>query len=130
MSDYKSWLRDYYSVPADHTKKHEALDHSIRKWEGLDPDVLKKHGMEARGHGVYADALKVLGINGDSCALCYHHEDCEGCPLMKARGGVPCDEFNGDCDAPRDDSPFHTFTNYGDPEPMIMWLKKAKEMQK
>lgn len=42
----KSWINQYYRVPAENLKGATALksaQHSLQKWKGLLPDAMKKH---------------------------------------------------------------------------------------
>ncbi len=43
-----TWKAEFYPFTAEKCAAEfpeEALDHSIRKWEGLSPENLKKHGV-------------------------------------------------------------------------------------
>lgn len=124
----ESWKAEYYPIPADQTTREEAVAHSLKKWEGLRVIARAAHGVSIAKHSSYLydeDENNILGIDADSCALCFHAfgEGCERCPLFLARGGVPCDGTReGEAD-----SPWHTWCESKDPEPMIHWLRKAQE---
>lgn len=137
----ESWKAEFYPVDAD-TAAHvgasqlELIRHSLRKWRGLQPDELQKHGVRACGNNrrIAADPSDLekdsFRASGETCALCaYHHRrsfsTCVPCPLSIARGGVPCDEGQG---TPSEmTSPWDVWITAGDPAPMIMWLTKAEE---
>ena len=113
----ETWIAEFYPIPADKVPAEDALDHSIRKWEGALAKNLEKHGLERPPIGFY----------DDSCALCVHHIEwcCLDCPLFIARGDVKCYEKR-----PHEKlSPFALYDNEGNPRPMLAWLKKAKEMK-
>ena len=154
MSLY-SWSKEFYPVKASKVHMSKATEHSLRKWEGMRPENLEKHGLRVSSDG-YAiqekDDLSIkLGIDDSSCALCYHYvkENCIFCPLAIVRGGCRCDltvrhSINidrSDLDAnPRlsdedkemllaeERSPYQSFSRYSDPEPMIFWLKRADQL--
>ena len=127
----EEWLQRYYPKEACETLKEDALEHSIRKWEGLLHENLPD-GFEPP-----------VEVDAETCALCYHYteeypeeppvasgdnwiefeRDCLECPLCKVRGNVRCYQ-----DLPNELSPFQAYNLLGDPEPMLEWLKKAKEI--
>ena len=73
-----SWLAKYYPVPANKVKDeswHDCLKHSLRKWIGLRPANMLRHGLISIGGTIYAriipgDAGFVLSVTDLSCALC------------------------------------------------------------
>jgi hypothetical protein len=88
----ETWIKEYYPVTAKATPAEDAVAHSIRKWEGLQPDALRKHGVhwvklyslkDSEGHSFYI---------GDTCALCERFQEagtvlaCVKCPLFIHRG--------------------------------------------
>jgi hypothetical protein len=106
----------------------DALDHSIRKWTGLLPENLEKHGVEARFLDVYDGDTHVTCTLDTSCALCTHYlirdannKKCPLCPITKSRG-TPCDVSKG-----YTPSPWAEWLRIGDPRPMLDALKAAKE---
>lgn len=132
------WVDEYYPVPATSPKARRApVAHSLRKWNGLQPAALAKHGMLRVGRRILSvdeDEDQTFTINSDSCALCWKylktgrpaedHSRCGDCPLRKVRGGVPCDTTR-----PREDmSPYHRWVETGNPGRMIYWLRKAREI--
>ena len=99
--DQHPWLEEFYPIAAKKLveslhgetdpliRDQKMLEHSIRKWEGLSPENLKKHRVRMLRSGSveldpkykenakYLDELDengcapdVLGIDSDSCALC------------------------------------------------------------
>ncbi len=129
---WETWKALYYPVEADEVKgRIETTQHSLRKWEGLRPDVLKEHGLElCRGQlneWISETAVSTrLWISGDSCALCKQFDgagegDCEQCPLAMVREGVTCVRSMRQ----EESSPYAHFMDNKDPEPMIQWLQAA-----
>lgn len=131
----QSWKEEFYPVEAQYASPEEAVAHSLRKWEGLRPENLQKHGLVQNGkHLEEVDSEdEEYFISGDSCALCHHYaeDECNCCPLFKARGDVACDSFNIEECGSDGEHPFGAGVNRANPnpEPMIMWLKKAQEEQ-
>lgn len=139
MSFY-SWKREFYPRPAHRVARKDALAHSLKKWEGLRPSNLRRHGVVMVNARVFAEACpeKFLSVDADSCALCYWYTNqkrvdkpCRGCPLERVRGGS-CDEWCG-ADG-MSESPYVHFLkasrneDLSDPEPMIFWLRQADKM--
>lgn len=119
----KSWLDEFYPVPASKVSKEDALEHSIQKWKGLLPDNLKKHNVAYRGEEILScditDIVQSFMFTASSCALCKHWYDgdsgCPECPLVKA-GHICCEEFGS---AWRD--------RYNNPARMIAELENSRE---
>lgn len=106
MSLY-SWKKEFYPVEATVVPIKDALAHSLKKWEGLLPDNLAKHGLMRDDNGYVICELDEtsirLDISSATCALCQHYlreddesdfgdNECVTCPLAIARGGIRCDE--------------------------------------
>lgn len=128
----KEWCQEFYPRPAADVPESEALDHSIRKWEGLQLDNLLRHDVEVgyRQGLIYSwgRSRQALRINCESCALCHHYdpegaEDCSRCPLFLARGKVRCDKTRHD----EVISPFQAWIVDDDPKPMLAELNYAKD---
>lgn len=128
----KTWMESYYPKPADQTTEKEALDHSIRKWDGLQPEALAEHAVKRECDDFIVDANHdVFEVNSGTCALCYHFdnpegEGCAGCPLYESRDQTRCDhqsEADIEADEP---SPYTAFFDDGDPAPMLAELRRAK----
>lgn len=120
----KTWREEFYPVEAADVSRRSALAHSLRKWEGMRPAALEKHGVERLGADLVHGASEFT-VDSASCALCVHHlydDDCTTCPLFKVRGGVRCDQSASGEEMP----PYAAFIVRGDPEPMIRLLKLAK----
>lgn len=119
----KSWLEEFYPVPASEVSKEDALEHSIQKWNGLLPENLAKHQVAYRWEEVQSwnenELFYPLSISSTSCALCQHWYDenkgCPECPLVKA-GHICCEEFGS---AWRD--------RYNNPARMIAELENSRE---
>jgi hypothetical protein len=126
----KSWFDEFMPIPASkaHKTDLEAIEHSLKKWQGLTKANLKKHGLELTIFNNICEidnSNKKLVINCDSCALCLKHTRCHrtlNCSLQAVRENArACDEqtFSETI------SPWHAWGRNGDPKPMIRLLKKA-----
>ncbi len=118
-----TWKAEFYPVIAQSCPIEDAVAHSIRKWEWLRKENLEKHVLCKTFGDIIDQEGSYLAIDSSSCALCRHYDAsdyCEECPLAIAREGMPCyvamKEEKGV-------SPYYAWST-GDPEPMIMWLKK------
>ena len=119
----KSWRAEFYPEVAGSVPKERALQHSLRKWEGLRRENLEKHGGRLGGGNGVVFGNWTLQVNAATCSLCVHHlaaaasvPACESCPLFKVRGRS-CDTGAG--------HPYGAFVWDGDPEPMIALIKQA-----
>ena len=146
----ETWKAEFYPIPADATNEADAIDHSLQKWLGLLPENLAKHqvmlfdsDVVEQGADLDSPHTESVTIDGGSCSLCHHfcetdtynsHDDespCVECPLYKVRGAA-CDDETDDEWADKVPAPWHAFTRAKaghTPQPMIMWLNKAKEAQ-
>lgn len=123
-----SWKKEFYPVPAEKVTKKDAIAHSLRKWRGLTKENKRKHGVEFN-HPYLACFLTGprgaggLFIDGESCALCVHYFDDDGCvecPLQQALGHT--------CDL--EGAPYaRGIGQDGDARPMIRALEKATKLQ-
>lgn len=141
----KTWMNEFYPVSADAlTTPAGAIEHCIRKWEGLRPENLERHGMVKtidskydiieKGRKlndvdlIYLDAEEAVEygafkVNADTCALCrLHGNGCESCELANSRDGLDCYSDNDE----ERQTPFDEWGQKHDPEPMIFWLVKAR----
>lgn len=100
----ETWIKEFYPVSIHDIKSDEdAIKHSIKKWEGLQPENLVKHEVMLSGwQGAYLINSKdnevdffeinidIFQISSTTCALCYLHidNDCVTCPLFKKMGFV------------------------------------------
>lgn len=125
----QTWMLEFYPETAEEAAKRgdaAAVEHSLRKWEGLKFENLERHDVGAGSRAIYDGSTgQGFDLGGDNCALCVLHEEqyCCTCPLYKARGGFACDTRDPD----EDGAPWFFWTEDHDPEPMIFWLTKAKE---
>lgn len=129
----EAWKKEYYPTSASKCKtQFEAVEHSMRKWEGLLKKNLKRFGLLKDGRRI----LEIPRVDGgifnvdvETCALCcvskYTRYGCGRCPLYDVRGGVECDR-PGDCDRSQI-SPHFEFVKYGNASSMLRWLRKTKK---
>ena len=138
----ETWKREFYPIDAKSVPVADAVAHSLKKWEGLLPENLARHGVTFLPdfHRLMGgpEELSHFPIGADSCALCAHHwnrddDGCVSCPLCIVRDFVPCDrqrwDEGGDGDCYH--SPWSQFANADepDPKPMIMWLQRTLDSQ-
>lgn len=126
-----TWLVKYIPVPANDPSIKTWLDatrHSIRKWEGLRKTSILKEGVRKGTYCAIVDVASGVerSVGYDDCALCQmveskQQQSCRRCPLYRVRG-TECDSIRRDEKV----SPWVSFTQGDDPEPMIFWLKKAE----
>lgn len=89
----KTWMKEFYPIDAHEVPREDAISHSLRKWEGLQPEALAKHKVTFKAtEGYIKDRHDSLDIDESTCALCAHHLDtrCKWCPLQLLLG-EPCD---------------------------------------
>lgn len=127
----ETWKAEFYPEEAHDASERgdsAAVEHSMRKWVGLSPANLEKHGMVTSkiGSNIFEqkDREKVFHAHAGTCALCelYARNKCKDCPLTKTRG-VSCDDERDDEEV----SPWHEWAHMQNPEPMVYWLNLAKE---
>ena len=107
----------------------DALDHTIKKWSGLAPGYLKRHGLYLNGYWLYEsdNSHGSFPFSTQNCALCLKTmnsegvKDCRQCPLYKFLGNNQCDS------GPM--SPFKQLRE-GEYLPMLNILKQIKKEQK
>ena len=124
----QTWEEEFYPESAGEAAERgeaAAVEHSLRKWEGLKEENLARHGLVAYSLSISEVGTdQHLDISSGTCALCYMVGiSCRTCPLYKARDCFACDRWRPD----EGFSPWKKWTEDSDPEPMIFWLKKAKE---
>lgn len=124
---FSSWKREFYPKKSDTVKSEkEAIKHSLRKWQGLTKQNLKKHKitLSAGIPSLYPPYIETktdsFFIDYTSCSLCYWSfdhltKDCDECPLGKIIGDS-CGGKKG---------PYAYFTKTNDPTLMINALKKC-----
>lgn len=126
----QTWKDEFYPTPATEDKSI-AVAHSLRKWEGLTLEHLRRHGLillknttcivNEKDAGVYAKeyydenvTCDKLGIKRSSCSLCIAYNDnCSECPLGKS---------GNTCDA--EESPYEIWLKTSNPKTMIVALKE------
>jgi hypothetical protein len=125
-----SWKKEFYPKGAHSAEaKADPIGHSLRKWTGLLPKNLAKHGLKVENllQLIRDDTDHLFRITGSSCALCAvyfkttKNDPCQACPLYKALGNVACD-------APH--KPYRKWHITGDPRPMIRALRRAQKQAK
>lgn len=132
-----TWKEEFYPVTAFEVSEKDAAEHSLRKWIGLRPENLSRHGLRTASIAI-TDRLHTLFIDSTSCSLCKHHYymdpgtrhdetyyDCPGCPIVAANNGKTC--FNGSDGYL---SPWDLWVENNEVEPMIEMLEKAAEYVK
>lgn len=125
----ETWKKEFYPETAEEVAAKgnvkAALEHSLKKWEGLRVENLNKHdlskGTQSRmikfwPHPHGGGDLQMFPVEGSNCALCQMYmygeqgyANCDACPLE-------------DCDPE-----YATFFEVDDPEPMIALLKQKLE---
>lgn len=120
----ESWKEEFYPISAHKVLPFDALEHSLRKWEGFRDENLAKHGLDVSRHfGIKQDfinedeAENFIGVNTCACCVHWYTKGCVGCPLYHARNDQKC--YMGD------ESPYTIFQRSADPEPMIALIEKA-----
>lgn len=147
----ESWLAEFYPITAKQAVQQGGgavplIEHSLRKWEGLRPENLERHGVriDSLGDVVTDDAsrpgigdIPVVRIDATTCSLCEEYflrfrggggDACSACPLAQVRHGVACtDRAKSENMPPWSARPRVLFDGRksGSPEPMIEWLRKA-----
>lgn len=124
----QSWKKEFYPIDAKDVRKKDAVEHSIKKWEGLRRENLERHDLVLKYGWIVVDICSEerFAINGETCALCVHYFEggCYYCPLKIVNGHVPCFKQNES-----DINIYSEFTDHSDPEPMIEMLKKARDLK-
>jgi hypothetical protein len=136
-SDFEGWCLEYYPETADELLRRSSdhmhyIDHSILKWEGLQPEALAKYGLELQMTDIMTkEGEEVMQISGANCALCLavwpptKGHNCVGCPLYQFRDDVPCyEDKQGTPDSLK--SPWHVAMYKGNTAPMLAELKATK----
>lgn len=125
---YATWQPLYYATPADQVPEDQALVHSYRKWQGLRPKVLAKHGLTVTGWLIEDEEEGGLRIGGESCALCHHHHRVDAHHDENPCAGCPIERLTDACDNHKS-LPWGRWRDRGDPEPMIRALEQAMRDQ-
>lgn len=127
------WKDEFYPHDAEEATEEDAVEHSLRKWEGLRPENLKKHKVHTIGSDLEDDEDDYLDIDWSTCALCRVHstsgdmcgededESCGRCPLQAVLEGPHA----YGCKVP-----YQIWLESHDPLPMIEALKLAQAYEK
>lgn len=130
----QTWKAEFYPVSAQSdVARADPVAHSLRKWRGLTPENLARHGVWRVGSCAIGDDTVTMAIDETTCSLCVwygEHDElcrysCRLCTLYATRGCF--------CYMPRADeglSPWRAWTHNGDPLPMIQALEAAQEMER
>jgi hypothetical protein len=135
-----TWKKEFYPISASKCSKKNAAAHSLKKWEGLIKKNLKKHSLAIDPPELYdpkneenSYSENCFEFNETTCSLCvkYYSDEnwspdnddlsCKKCPLYKVLGNMSCTERG---------QPYYTFTDTGNPVPMINALKKVVNLEK
>lgn len=122
----ESWKNEFYE---EKFVKERAAQQSLKKWKGLLPENLAKHGVKYDPtFKVVRDNIEFMRINDSTCSLCYFYyrvnpdaPSCVECPLYTVNGSVKCDKQN--CSGINlyvENNPIH----------MIEALERAVELEK
>ena len=119
----ETWIAEFYPRSAREVTKKAALAHSLRKWVGLMPENLKRHGVTLLDRYVVDQGASPFCIGSDTCALCYWYWDeemnaCPKCPLQAFTDGAACW------------GQYRALLGKGDVSPMLSLLRRAIEAQR
>jgi hypothetical protein len=83
---YESWCKEFYpSPPSEDMTPLKAAKHSLRKWKGVLPANLRRHGLTRDRDMIREDYLVVHTLGALSCALCVINDvECQKCSIMLA----------------------------------------------
>jgi hypothetical protein len=116
----RSWKKEYYPVEAAKVPEALAVVASLRKWIGLRPENLQRHGLvKVDGSSRLLSSRSEFYIDDKSCSLCHYYitgERCTYCPLNQVLGH-PCCVWES--------TPYQWWCRTGDPEFMISALRVA-----
>ena len=107
----ETWKAEFYPVNAFETTQQNALDHSIKKWEGLTPENTKKHRVVFNGdylaptRATKKDETTNFPIDWSTCALCrfyllgsnednHYGGECMTCPITTVTGETCEDTYD------------------------------------
>jgi hypothetical protein len=130
----ETWKKEFYPEEAKTVIGDKAIAHSLRKWEGLTPENLVKHGIVRKKTRLIANREDDFYVDCDSCALCVHYlnyavpedqNECVACPLFKLIG-ASCVENDSDT-VDKNQIPFQIWWRTGNAQPMIDALRKLRD---
>jgi len=115
----RTWKKEFYPVPAIKcTTKRSALRHSIKKWKGLLPENLSKHGVRSDPpNRCIGEDSGVFMISSGTCALCLRF-DCMDCALYTPRSHSGCQRY------------YAKWTVCDNPKPMIKFIRSRMDRRK
>lgn len=127
-----TWIEEFYPVPASvNMSTKEAIEHSLKKFEGFQEVNLLRHKIVLKQNSLYDEGYDLrdcsFKIDVGSCALCKKFHDiygCHNCPLVRA-GFQHCDTPNK-----KVNSAYQELSRNKNPYPMIEQLKKVLELEK
>lgn len=120
----RTWKAKYYPCDAEQAAGswEEAIDHSIRKWKGLNRFTLFLHGLEQFGAAIVRKG-ECMETDAQRCALCRRAArstgfvNCDRCILAKLRKD-PHERCSDE---------YLIWVNTGNTLPMLRLLRKAKK---
>ncbi len=119
----ESWIKEFYSTPAEMVDVDASLQHSLTKWIGAREENLNKHDLIVLGARLCEkhNQRKSIAFTGHTCALCYNYPTCDGCPLSNLKDETsleyPCiNQYN-------------FFQQLGNPEPMIALIQSVIDQE-
>jgi hypothetical protein len=138
LKSAREWKQEYYPVPVYKLPKKmtklQMVEHSLRKWRGLRPEVLEQYDVQLavhteRMHRVVLGTGVKVEINARSCVLCdrfcrSHADPCNRCPLQQTLDNR-CDGM-GSMFKVRPFQSWQVCSGTPDPEPMIRALERTR----
>jgi len=133
----QSWEAEFYPISAGNATAtvKEAIEHSLKKWEGLSRENLEKHDLKSDEDYhltiVDRDGIDQFGVYAETCALCLYakeyisengSEEFEGEDYGESCGPCPLHKVDN---CSRGGSSYNLFRRTGNPEPMIEKLKQC-----
>lgn len=147
----QSWKKEFYPVEAEDVAAATdsgdlvLLNHSLQKWIGLrDENMIKHNVYKGCSVTIYDSENYEFEVNSKTCALCHIHyrfvdgegSACKTCPLFKVRGSR-CDILTDEEEVENEfgtgaiiTSPWDSYVDNEDPEPMIKLIEEAIEIEK
>lgn len=126
----ETWKNEFYPQEASEatSSDEEAIEHSLKKWEGARRENLKKHSVNYFKHRI-GTLFNCFYFDISSCALCHRYSLSGSCFSYRENKFCPIVEFQGyPCDV---SGPIQTHSIWAlsnkTPEPMIKLLEETKE---
>jgi len=126
ITSWKAEFMPTYPEIAAYKGELAAAKHSLLKWRGL--RKLEEHDIRVSDSDLYDENDEGIEMNSSTCALCICAGydialECDSCPLFRVRGNTSCTRARVD----EEISPYESWEEHTDPEPMIKWLKETVE---